>query len=70
MSGGGTGIETLEPDGEHGNLIDGNSVSGTAAVGIAVENELNEIAGNAISGAGAPGILVDGSHAPRRCGGT
>lgn len=62
VTGGGTGIETLEPDGEHGNLIEGNSISGTTAAGIAVENELNEVVGNVVSGAGAAGILVDGSH--------
>jgi CSLREA domain-containing protein len=62
VTGGATGIETLAEDGEHGNLIAGNSVSGTAASGIAVENELNEIVGNEVSGAGATGILVDGSH--------
>jgi CSLREA domain-containing protein len=60
--GGETGIETLAPDGGHGNVIDGNSVSGTTGAAIAVENELNEIAGNEVSTAGAAGILVDGSH--------
>jgi Right handed beta helix region len=62
VAGGANGIETLEPDGEHGNTIEGNSVSGTAGAGIAVENELNEAIGNEVSGAGAAGILVDGSH--------
>jgi Right handed beta helix region len=62
VTGGATGIETLEPDGEHGSVIDGNSVGGTSGAGIAVENELNEIVGNDVSGAGAAGILVDGSH--------
>ena len=62
VAGGETGIETLEPDGGHGNVIDGNSVSGTAGAGITVENELNEIIGNDVSWAGAAGILVDGSH--------
>ena len=62
VAGGANGIETLEPDGEHGNVIEGNSVSGTAGAAIAVENELNEIVGNDVSGAGAAGILVDGSH--------
>jgi CSLREA domain-containing protein len=59
--GGAIGIETLAEDG-HGNLIDGNSVSDTAAGGIVIENELNEIVGNEVSSAGAAGILVDGSH--------
>jgi hypothetical protein len=62
VAGGETGIETLAEDGGHGNVIDGNSVSGTAGAGIAVENELNEVVGNDVSSAGAAGILVDGSH--------
>jgi hypothetical protein len=62
VAGGETGIETLEPDDGHGNVIDGNSVSGTAAAGIRVENESNEIVGNDVSGVGAAGIVVDGSH--------
>jgi CSLREA domain-containing protein len=64
VSGGSTGIETLEPDEERGNTISDNAVSGAAGAGIAVENELNEIVGNEVSGAGAVGILVDGSRSP------
>jgi CSLREA domain-containing protein len=62
VTGGATGIETLGEDGGHGSVISGNSVSGTTASGIAVENELNEILGNEVSSAGAAGILVDGSQ--------
>src|SRR6201999_748976 len=63
VTGGEIGIETLESDGNHGNVIAGNTVNGTAASGIKVENELNEIIGNEVSLAGAAGILVDGSTA-------
>jgi Right handed beta helix region len=62
VAGGETGIETLEPDGGHGNVIDANSVSGTAGAAITVENEMNEVVGNDVSSAGGAGIQVDGSH--------
>jgi hypothetical protein len=60
--GGMAGISTFEPDGEHGNLIVGNAVSGTTASGIRVQNDLNEIVGNDVSSAGMAGIMVDASQ--------
>lgn len=65
ISGGQTGIKTLnESTGEHGNLIEGNTVDGVEGNGILVENDFNEILGNEISDAGDAGILVQGSLLP------
>jgi CSLREA domain-containing protein len=62
LVGGAIGVRTLEPDGNHGNAISGNSVSGATAGGIVVENELNVVAGNEVSASGAAGIRVDSSN--------
>jgi CSLREA domain-containing protein len=58
--GGETGISVSGYTEEHGNLIEGNSVTGTSGNGILVENEMNEIRGNEIMGAGAAGIRTSG----------
>jgi CSLREA domain-containing protein len=56
-----TGIETHGPTEERGNLIEGNSIAGSGASGILVENDLNEILGNEILGAAGGGIWIQGS---------
>jgi copper-binding protein NosD len=61
IHGAATGIKTYGSTGEHGNLIEGNSLEGLEANGILVENNLNEILGNEISGASGAGIRIQGS---------
>jgi CSLREA domain-containing protein len=61
ISGAETGIRTFSYSGEHGNLIEGNSIAGIAVNGILVENGFNEILANEVSGAGGAGILIRGS---------
>jgi CSLREA domain-containing protein len=61
ISGGETGIRAHGPTEEHGNLIEGNSVSGPAGNGILIESNLNEIFGNGIVGAGGAGIRIQGT---------
>jgi CSLREA domain-containing protein len=56
-----TGIRTLEPTAEHGNVIEANLIEGPATNGILVENDFNEIVGNGVFGAGAAGIRIQGS---------
>ncbi len=62
MTGGATGIETLEPDGEHGNVIEGNSVSGTTGSRDRGRERTERNRRQRCLGAGAAGVLVDGSH--------
>jgi CSLREA domain-containing protein len=56
-----TGIRTFEFTAEHGNLIEGNSLTGLGTSGILIENDLNEVVGNEIAGAGGAGIWIQGS---------
>jgi CSLREA domain-containing protein len=51
------GIKTSDAT-AYGNVVEGNLIEGSAANGILVENDLNEIAGNQILGAGAAGIWI------------
>lgn len=61
ISGAETGIRTFQFSGEHGNLIEGNSIEDAEVNGILVENGFNEILGNEISGAGGAAIRIQGS---------
>jgi Right handed beta helix region len=61
ISGAADGIRTRGPTERHGNLIEGNSVEELEGVGIAVENDLNEVLGNEVDGAEGAGISIDGT---------
>jgi hypothetical protein len=61
ISGAEAGIETHGATAEHGNLIEGNSISAPEDSGILVENDFNEVFGNEISDAGDAGIWIKGS---------
>lgn len=56
--GAGTGVRASGEIEEHGNLIEGNSITGLEANGIVIENNFNELFGNKISQALGAGILI------------
>lgn len=58
------GIRTFESTVAHGNVIEENLVEGSAANGILLETNFNEVVGNEVLGAGAAGIWVKGSLLP------
>ncbi|MGC1165042.1 MAG: right-handed parallel beta-helix repeat-containing protein [Solirubrobacterales bacterium] len=61
IAGAGTGISTLDPTEEHGNLIEDNLIEGSTFDGILVESSFNEIFGNEVVGSGGSGIRLEGA---------
>lgn len=59
IEGGEVGIVAAGPD-PVGSTIADNTISGTSASGILIENEHNQVLGNKVSGAGAAGIRIHG----------
>lgn len=60
ISGATNGIVLSGLDEGQGNLVEGNSVEGTEAAAILIENDANEVNGNHIVGAGAAGVEIRG----------
>lgn len=60
IEGGETGIVTSEESEGHGDLIQGNTLSGSERQGILVTNQSNVLVGNSIGNSGGAGIEVEG----------
>lgn len=64
ISGAGIGIRADGPTGSHGNLIEGNTITGSAANGILLESNFNEVFGNVVSASAGAGIRIVGEELP------
>lgn len=62
IAGGQTGIFTGQPSEGVGNLVQDNTVTGSAKAGVKVENDSNILRGNTITKSGGEGIYIEGEE--------